>query len=306
MSHFKEALAGQSIEANGEQGEEVVSEASQEAALAAKAEGAEVSLQDEINSMEQMMKDMPDMDAETRAIMQGQIEEMKAELGASEKTVEGKEALVQPIDLRSIGKVETVKLGNPPFTNTVETVQLHGERPWIDRGISDTRWISGTVEDHGKKLHYSREYVKTPLGIRASGLEIQSSDGKKETITRSFDERGYANGIVDVVDGKTIRKSEILNDENGKVVSFKSYEFDASQQLIRETVLERNAQGDYEEHSWTMRPDGTKDTLIQKLSGLSKHGSSLVSKGEGQMNSYLNYNGRSTTRAGSGAFELDN
>lgn len=90
MSHSKEDIAGKAVE-SGVEHAEAVSEESQEGALEVVVENAELSLQNEIDSMEQMMRDMLDMDEDSKAIMQEQIDQMKAELGATPARQEASE-----------------------------------------------------------------------------------------------------------------------------------------------------------------------------------------------------------------------
>lgn len=113
MNTNKDQIAGNTVEEGAESVEAAVSGESQEAALVGEAEGAKASLQDEIDSMEQMIKDMPDMDAETMAMMQGQIDEMKTELEEDGMRLAPGEPSMKDFKARLVGYQDELKNAEP-------------------------------------------------------------------------------------------------------------------------------------------------------------------------------------------------
>lgn len=255
-NEVRESSAKQeSLEAKGEA--RVESPAGVAETLQAEVASETAQKKEEIASLEQMMADMgADLDDEAKAVMQEQIDALKVELRSMEKAEQP--SLVRPIDLRSLGTLEIKNLSSGDGVKGRHEAVVIGKRD---------RWISGQIEMYGYKTSYTREFVETPQGIVASKLDFATDDGHKESLSRVFDEHGWPSGTIDVVDGITRKRVDVVNNpEDGEPVSVTLQEFDESGEPTMDLRVVCDENGTYHETGWTMT-NGKKENISRSQRG---------------------------------------
>ena len=254
-------------EAKVEAPKEAVSAESQEATLTAKAEGAEASLQSEIDSMEAMMKDMPDMDAETAAMMQGQIDEMKAELAASKEGAEN--ASEREVDFSTLEGAQLKSVFGEDVSQDIRKAAHEADsRLYMigKNGMRDMAYVDGQAyvmsrkKNPGEKDEVSKDYsyVRLPDGnIAMKGFEAKDETGVREKYLQTFDAQGR------VISSERF----VRDDKNGDWSESETMQYDQDGSLIESVRTRKGTNGAADNNLVVIQSRGSDGEYVSKFSG---------------------------------------